>query len=638
VNLDQRIGSSFSVSATSNLIHTQAKRALSNNDNTGTSYYVALGFTPNFIDLQPDANGVYPRNPFAPSNVIETRDLLTNESDVFRFLGSLRASYDVVATDRHNLQLIADVGVDNFNQNDELLSPPELQFEPQDGLPGTSILTEGSNTNLNSSLNAAYTFSPGPDSYASTTTAGIQYTDSDLSRVNVVTRDLIGGQGNVDQGPSVDVSEDRQRVEDFGIYAQEELLLLGERLLLTAGVRADQSSANGDDEKFFVFPKAAASYRFSEVAPWLEELKLRGAVGQTGNRPLFGQKFTPLTSSNIDGEAGFGLTEDVNAGAPDITPERQTEFELGFDATLFDERAALEFSVYQKTITDLILLRTLPPSTGVFEEIFNGGELRNRGVEVALNLTPVLSDRVNWLFRTTFFSNQSEITELPVPAFDTGGFGTALGSFRIEEGESATQIVGTDGLDAEGNLIIRKLGDANPDFQMSFLNDINFENLNLYFLWDWKKGGDVINLTTLLWDLGKNSEDFEPSGGGECPAVVFTASPGEEGYPDADSPGCQRIAGFGTFAQPFIESGSYLKLRELSLSYDIGPALRSGLFGQEVSYVRVGVSGRNLLTFYPYNGLDPEVSNFGNQAITRNIDVAPFPPSRSFWLTVDVGF
>lgn len=174
---------------------------------------------------------------------------------------------------------------------------------------------------------------------------------------------------------------------------------------------------------------------------------------------------------------------------------------------------------------------------------------------------------------------------------------------------------------------------------MSFINDINFQNWNLYFLWDWRKGGNVINLTRLLYDLGQNSEDFEPDGGGACPAVDFKALPGEPGFPDPDDPGCQRIAGFGTFAGPYVlESASYFKLRELSLSYDVGPFLQQGLFGQEVSYVRVGVSGRNLVTFTPYEGLDPEVSNFGNRGVDRNIDVAPFPPSRSFWLTVDVGF
>lgn len=671
LNLDQRVGSSMGLSLSTNLIHSRTNRALSNNDNTGTSFYMVLPFTPSFVDLFPEncpepgaATCRYPDNPFERSNPIQTRDLLKNEQDVFRFLGSVRSTYDLIASERHNLQLIGDVGVDFFNQTDELLAPPELEFEPQDGLPGTSILSNGDNTNLNTSLNAAYTFSPGAGTWSSTTTAGVQYTESDQEVNRTFTRNLIAGQGNVDQGASVDVDEDRLRTEDFGIYAQEELLLLDERLLLTGSVRADQSSANGDDEKLYVFPKAAASYRFEEVAPWLESFKLRGAFGQTGNRPLFGQKFTPLFAANIDGLTGIGvgLDDPGVAGDPEIQPERQTEYELGFDATLFDERASLEFSVYQKTIEDLILQRTLAPSTGFATEFFNGGQLENRGLEAGLSLTPVLTDDVNWVFRTTFFTNESEISDLPVPAFETGGFGTALGAFSIEEGQSATQIVGNDGacpdvitpasrapcqdpdgsgpLEAEvapGGTIVSKLGDAYPDFTMSFINDINFGGFNLYSLWDWKKGSEIINLTKLLYDFGQNTADFEPSGA-ECPAVISTAAPGEEGYPTVDSPGCQRIAGFGTFAGPYVEEASFFKLRELSLSYDVAPALQGGFFGQDVRYVRVGVSGRNLVTFSPYEGLTPEVSNFGNQTIARNIDVAPFPPSRSFWLTIDVGF
>jgi hypothetical protein len=164
---------------------------------------------------------------------------------------------------------------------------------------------------------------------------------------------------------------------------------------------------------------------------------------------------------------------------------------------------------------------------------------------------------------------------------------------------------------------------------MSFVNDINFYNWNLYSLLEWKKGGDIINLTDFLYDAASNSADFELGEGEQCPAPEETT---------ADSPGICRLGVFPIFTRPLIEDASFLKLRELSLSYDIAPMLKGGLFGQDVRYVRVGVSGRNLLTFTGYNGVDPEVSTFGNRPIDRNIDVAPFPPSRSFWLTVDVGF
>jgi hypothetical protein len=85
----------------------------------------------------------------------------------------------------------------------------------------------------------------------------------------------------------------------------------------------------------------------------------------------------------------------------------------------------------------------------------------------------------------------------------------------------------------------------------------------------------------------------------------------------------------------WTESASFLKLREVTLSYDVPGSTVRGLFGGRS--LRVSLSARNLFTSTNYSGLDPEVSNFGNQAIFRNIDVAPFPPSRSFWFTLELG-
>jgi hypothetical protein len=100
--------------------------------------------------------------------------------------------------------------------------------------------------------------------------------------------------------------------------------------------------------------------------------------------------------------------------------------------------------------------------------------------------------------------------------------------------------------------------------------------------------------------------------------------------------GERRIAGFGLVTKNWIESASFLKLRELTLSYNLPRGVVNGLW-RGASYARVSLSARNLFLSAPYDGLDPEVSNFGNQSVTRNIDVAPYPPSRSFWFTVDLG-
>ncbi len=517
----------------------------------------------------------------------------------------MTARLNLATGPRHNFQVIAIGGVDYFNQENDFVSPPQLEYEPNDGQPGTVVLSKSSNLNLNLAANGNYTFLPESQKYQSTTSFGVQYERRDLNATRVIGRTLLAGQENPDQAASLSVLQDDRPVRDLGLYAQEELLLMDRRLLLTGGIRADRSSANGDTDKFFFYPKAAVSYRFIRPFGNVDEIKLRGAFGQTGNQPLFGAKFSPDTTGTIGGL--FGVLPGNRAGDPNIRPETQTEFETGFDAQFGDGRAELNFTVYQRTISDLLLERTLAPSSGQETRIFSSdSKLRNRGVEVALTISPIQSRDVNWLFRTTFFANRSKVTQLDGPAFETGGFGTSLGSFFIEEGKSATQIIGTEGL----------VGDANPDFQMSFSSDIDYKRFTLGFLFDWKQGGDVVNLTEFLYDAGQNSIDYLEEGGG-----------------------ADRLEAFGQgITKTYVQDASYLKLREVNLSYNLPNSFTQSIFGSSVRFARLTLAARNLLRFTGYRGLDPEVSNFGNQAIVRNIDVAPFPPSRSFFFSIDLGF
>jgi hypothetical protein len=135
--------------------------------------------------------------------------------------------------------------------------------------------------------------------------------------------------------------------------------------------------------------------------------------------------------------------------------------------------------------------------------------------------------------------------------------------------------------------------------------------LSIGFLWDWKHGGEVINLTQLLYDLFGNSVDQVPAGNNRTATWL------------------------GGHTKVYVQDASYLKLRELSVGYEL-PSEVAQHFGMRTA--RISFTGRNLLRFTPYKGLDPEVSNFDSQAIGRGVDVAPFPPSRSFFFSIDVGF
>ena len=609
-NLTQELGGGVQVQVNLSGTHSVSDRGISNNDNSGTSPFLVFPFTPNFLDLSavsPEDSlepGDFPRNPFERSNPLQTFQFLQNNEDVWRLLGTSTLRWSVLRSAQHNLQLIGVGGVDYFEQDNNFVSPPELQFEPNDGQPGTVVLSKSSNRNLNLSLNGTHTFTAGEQGTQFTTSAGFQYEERRLFATQILGRNLLTGQQSPQQAASQTVLSNLQPVRDLGIFAQEEVLLAGQRLLLTAGIRADRSSSNGDPGKYFFYPKLAASYRFVRLFG-TEELKLRGAYGQTGNRALFGALFSPDTTATIGGSSGTFIG--TRAGDPNIKPERQEEFEGGIDATFANGRAELTLTAYQRNIKDLLLEQTLAPSSGQENRIFSSGStLRNRGIEASLTLSPVRSASVNWVFRTTFFANRSKITRLAGPTFQTGGFALSLGTYQIEQGQSATQIFGTEG----------KIGDANPNFQMSFSNDIDFRRFTLGFLLDWKHGGDIINLTEFLYDAGQNSVDFlEPGGGADRIAA--------------------RAAGF---TQPYVQNGSYLKLREVNLSYNLSDRVTSAIFGHAIRSARLSLTGRNLLRITPYRGLDPEVSNFGNQAIVRNIDVAPFPPSRSFFFSIDLGF
>ncbi|HEX6746466.1 MAG TPA: hypothetical protein VF092_04060, partial [Longimicrobium sp.] len=512
-------------------------------------------------------------------------------------------------------------------QDNGLLFPAELQFMAADPQPGASILANSHNLNLNGNANLVHTWNPRAGTTL-TSSAGFQYEDRDLNIHRVVTRSLVAGQGNINSGPSSTIFQTRERVRDFGVYLQEEFLALDNRLLLTGSLRGDRSSANGDPGHYFLYPKASASYRFPGLASWLDDLKLRAAYGESGNQPLYGSKFTVLDATNsIQGNGGVVLG--ATAGASDIRPERQKEIEGGFDATFLGGRAQLEATVYQKRISDMILRRTLAPSTGFTTQIFNGGELVNRGLELSLAATPLDRQSFTWNSRTTFYTNKATIENLPVPAFNTGAFNsTALGVFRIQEGRSATQIVGRNGLNSSGVPIEEQLGDATPKWRMGFSNELRAGAFSLYGLVDWQHGGSVINLTRLLYDAVGNSPDFALPSGVASPRDVPDCQP--------NCSGLERVSGFGVYTQQYIEDASYVKLREVSLSWDLPASALSRIPGR-VHNARLTLSGRNLATWTDYSGLDPEVSNFGNQQIARSVDVAPFPPSRSFWLTINLG-
>ena len=641
LNLDQNFGSRVTLSAGTEVLRSSGDRGLFGNDNAGNSIYYTITKLPSFYDFRRSADGTYPVNPFYPSNPFQTIDLLQNRELVWRSINSGRLEVAALNSGRQQLRFSAVGGVDVFTQRNNIYSPPDLQYEDDDTRLGTSVAGYAQNLQYNLNLNAVHVFTP-RQWLSLTSQLGTQYEVRDLDQTRTVGENLLGGISLPDAGTVRDLDNEKLRVEDFGVFGQVEALL-SERLLLTAGMRADRSSNNGDIAKMYFFPKFATSYRVPAFIPGIvDETKVRLAYGETGNQPQYGQKFTSLTSGSVGGLGGFSLG--TTRGFADIRPERQAELEGGVDVALFNSRAQVELTGFQRNISDLLIQRTLAPTSGFSSEIYNGASMRVRGFEAVINAYPLQSlslGGLSWNTRFNFSRNRSIITKLPVPAFL---FSTPqVGAVQIKKGQSATRLVGNDTVAvagtcppnpvdptvcstrAVGNVVAVYMGDGSPDYNAGFGNELRWKGLSLYGLLDRQKGGMVAAGTWRHFDLGQNSRDYD------APSPDPTKTLGK-----------WRTDTYLRLTRIYYQDISYWKLREITLGYEVPQRLtRRFLSGAETT--RLTVSGRNLKTWTKFRGGDPDFANFGGGAgapasVQRNRELGAYPPSRQFWVNLQVGF
>lgn len=619
INLDQKLASNLKLKISNGFARSQADRGFTNNDNLGASITYALAYIPSFVPLKQNPDGSWPAPAFtyAGANPLQTAALARNNEQVLRNTSSATLDWFAHQGERSSVQLIAAGGADFFAQDAQVFSPPELFFEAAKSNPGTATRANAQSRYLNWNLNAIHIYAPASAAWRASTSFGAQYEDRMLDRTSATARGLLPGQANIDKGAVFgEQIEINTKERTFALYGQEEFLALREKLLLTAGLRAERSSVFGNTDHYYLFPKFAASYRFPELLGAGADLKIRAAYGHIGNQPLFGQKYTVLSGRNTIGGNATTVVGGT-AGSPDIRPERTKEVEVGLDGSFWKSRASFELTAFRRNTYDLLLSRTPAPSTGYSTQFLNGGQLRNWGFEAALGVTPVQGRAFRWDNRTTFQLVRNKVVSLPIPDFRPfgAGFGLAYGEFFVQKGRPINQIIGTTGFDADGNPIVSYLGTATPDFKIGFSNDVSFKALTIGMLWDWQQGGVAQNQTLSLYDCNQLSEDSgRPSGQARAKACL------QDGI-----------------ATPFVESTTYLRLREVSIEYEVPRRIAQRLF-RGADAARLSISGRNLLLFTKYTGYDPESSNFGQQAVSRNVDLGPYPPSRSFYFSVSVGF
>jgi TonB-linked SusC/RagA family outer membrane protein len=627
-NLTQVIGARLTFHANNEFVHSLTDRGISGNDNNDiVSPGDIFASTPTWIDLQSRI-----RNPYLPSgsNAFQNADIVKSPEDVYRYIGGINTTLSAYSSDRQTLDFTFLGGVDAYQYNAKIVSPPDAYFESNDGLPGTIVVNKSANVNANLNVSGAHKFITNP--LTATTSFGLRQERRQIDQIVNRGTNLPAGVTDVNYGVVQAVSENQFLVKDFAYYAQEEVLALNERLLLTGAVNTERSSVNGDDQKYYAYPKASVSYRLPLLPKFTDEFKLRFAVGKAGNQPPYGYKFTTLPISVYDGQ--LAARPSSIAGSPNIKPETSTEIEGGFDAQFLHGRAALDVSMFRKKVTDLILSAQIASTSGFTTKLINSGALQNTGTEIGLNLTPIQMDKFSWVSRTTYSNVDGQITSLGgLPCFNGGSFfSTKYGAPYVCTGYSPSTVQARDGFDSTfscgpvgtcntGTFVKRARRITNfesaPNFNMGFSNEFNFGAFHLYGLLDWRSGGKVANLTNAYFDPVTNDN------------LGFLA--------DTATSHARNIY-VNTNGGSYLEDAGFLKLREISVSYTLPKTITQGIFSSLTQDVRLEVSGRNLKTWTPYTGYDPEVSNFSNQNIGRFQDVTPYPPSRSLFVSLSANF
>ena len=639
-NLDQSLGAKLTAQLGGTIIRSFSQRGVSNNDNALSSPLYAFAYTPAIFPLdQKDANGQHMDNPaigYGASNPFDTFERLVNNEDVYRQIANARVNYSVFSTAQNDLQLSFVGGADRFSNEGYDYGPPDLQFlrfgTPQGGLyPGVAIQGNGTGLLTNASLNAVWTFTPSNRWFSATTSSGLQSEDSQGNDYTITGRGTVPTLTNAAGAANTSVAQSRSIIRNRAFYAQEQILAFDDKFLLSGAIRGEKSSVNGDVDKIYYFPRGQVSYRFVNMVPFVNELKLRASLGESGNRPDYGARFVTLTNAGLIG-GQTGLVQAATLGNPDIRPERMHEAEYGLDAAGLNDRVRFEGTYYDRRIKDLLVRAQLAQSTGVNQQNINGGTMQSKGYELALTLVPVESngDGVNWTSRTTWYQSSTKILSFVegIRPFTTGtaagGFGNAYGRLRYAPGYSVSTIWGNQPQPDGSVRPDTPLGDANPRYLMSFGNDVTYGNFSLNTVIDYRRGGLVSNMTLNLFDEGQNTWDYDkPS-----PDQSVGATLGEYRYNLWDG---------GNNTAAYLQDGSYTKVREVTLAYNVPQRFVSKLGAINAKSARLSLSGRNLFVISAYNGFDPEVNNGGN-FVARFVDLAPFPPSRSFFLSLDLGF
>jgi TonB-linked SusC/RagA family outer membrane protein len=632
VSLTQRITDKLQVVANANFVQTETNLVPEGEQTEGALTNIIFqptSFNPAF---DPEQNR-FPYS-FLGANPL---DILTNwraPEDVTRFFGSVETSWSPV----DNVSLRYFFGIDDYRQESQFLRPPRSTSARDVGIIQNPVRFS---RQLNSEFTATHD-APLTATVGLNTTAGFRYTSDRGEVISSTASDLPPFQTTVG-GANLSTSQGITEIRTVGGFIQERLAF-NDRLFLTGGLNYEGSSAFGENERFQFFPRLGASWVVDDEPFWsgsragdfVSTLRLRAAYGQTGGQPpsAYG-RFDNFFNLAFAGQPGL-LPSSV-AGNPNVRPERQVEYEGGFDAGFLNDRVLVEFTYYDQTTDNLVLSVPLPLSSGFSSQLQNIGEITNRGVEIALNTQNLQNRNLSWTSRLQYSANRNKVERLVTDAdtLVTGYLnavveGQPVGVFygRGYERNAQGEIVidPRTGLGARSSQF-KIIGDPNPDFTASLTNTVTIrDNLRFNMLLDGRFGNDVANFTRRITEFFGSDAIVQQ----EIEAIRAKQQDSTVVVPKYSVNG-GRISNY----EEYVEDGSFVKLREIALSYSFAqPWVQR--FG--ASSIDLRIAGRNLYTWTDYSGLDPEINLFANNTVARGVDFAVTPIPRQFILGATFNF
>lgn len=437
-----------------------------------------------------------------------------------------------------------------------------------------------------------------------------------------------------------------------------------DKYLLTANFRADGSSRFGADNKYGYFPSLALGWHinredFFRDVHAVSTLKLRASYGSTGNQEI--GNYRSLVLLGTQGQAIFGNTAEVGISTtqlanPNLKWETTDQFDIGLDFGLLEDRITGTIDYFNKNTKDLLLELPVPNTTGFATTLTNIGSMNNRGFELTVN-TVNLRGKLNWTTSANLSVVKNKVTGiggLPNILQGSAGFfnnfsilqvGQPLNAFYgyevvgvLQKDEAYTpQPLSAPGdlkfLDANDDKTIntsdRKiLGSPFPDFTYGINNSLSYGRFNLSFFWQGVKGGKILNLNI---SESENPISFRRNRLSRSYTDRWTETNPTNDNPSGLSPAFAYVDASGTINSRAVQSASFFRLRNISLSYDI-PTPKNRLFqSAQVYFV-----AQNLVTISNYFGFDPEVTSFGTSNV--RVDYNAYPLAKIYTLGLNVKF